>query len=122
MKNTVQESAESYASFKQSPGGEIQEALFQVFGARARHHWMQIEQKMRTRQMQEWASLTYGWFPERVSVRNEKSEDYGEEKAVKWKETSKPSFNGMNVLSLKQKLTLLPIVPVIIRSPDDKNI
>jgi hypothetical protein len=28
----------------------------------------------------------------------------------------------MNVLPVKQKLTLLPIVPVIIRSPDNRNI
>jgi hypothetical protein len=28
----------------------------------------------------------------------------------------------MNVLPVKQKLTLLPIVPVIIRSPDNKTI
>ncbi len=41
--HTLQESADSSASCKQSPGGEIQVALFQVFGARARHHWMQIE-------------------------------------------------------------------------------
>ena len=55
------------------------------------------------------------------AMKKEKSEEHGEDKAVKWSD-SKPPFNGMNVLLVKQKLTLLPIVPVIIRSPDNKNI
>jgi hypothetical protein len=55
------------------------------------------------------------------AIKKEKSEEHGEDKAVKWSD-SKPPFNGMNVLPVKQKLTLLPIVPVIIRSPDNKTI
>ena len=55
------------------------------------------------------------------AMKKEKSEEHGEDKAVKWSD-SKPPFNGMNVLPVKQKLTLLPIVPVIIRSPDNKTI
>lgn len=31
--------------------------------------------------------------------------------------SSKPTFNGMNVSNVRQKFTLLPIVPVVIRSP-----
>ena len=54
-------------------------------------------------------------------MKKEKSEEHGDEKAVKWKD-SKPPFNGMDVLPVKQKLTLLPIVPAIIRSPDNRTI
>ena len=55
------------------------------------------------------------------AMKKKKSEEHGEDKAVKWSD-SKPPFNGMNVLPVKQKLTLPPIVPVIIRSPDNKTI
>jgi hypothetical protein len=54
------------------------------------------------------------------AMKKEKSEEHGDDKAVMWKD-SKPPFNGMNVFPVKQKLTLLPIGPVTIRSLD-KNL
>jgi hypothetical protein len=81
---------------------------------------MQIGQKMRTRRMQEWTSLTYAQCSTRVSIRNEKKA-IRRAWRVKWSD-SKPPFNGMNVLPVNQKLTVLPIVPVIIHSPDNRTI